>query len=52
MEALEGLYRSQTGFIPRVFSQAFPINGYAAWQQRFDNEISLSIHKTVELFNP
>jgi hypothetical protein len=28
LEALEGLYRSQTGFILRVFSQAFPINGY------------------------
>ena len=36
-----------SGFSP----EAFPINGYAARQRRFDNEVSLSIHKTVELFN-
>jgi hypothetical protein len=37
-----------SGFSP----EAFPINGYAARQRRFDNGVSLSIHKTVELFNP
>ena len=52
LEALEGLYRSQTGFILRFSPEAFPINGYAARQRRFDNGVSLSIHKTVELFNP
>jgi hypothetical protein len=36
-----------SGFSP----EAFPINGYAARQRRFDNGVSLSIHKTVEVFN-
>ena len=37
-----------SGFSP----EAFPINGYAVRQQRFDNRVSFSIHKIVELFNP
>jgi hypothetical protein len=52
LEAQEGLYTSQTGFISGFSPEAFPINGYARRQRRFDNGVSLSIHKTVELFNP
>jgi hypothetical protein len=52
LEAQEGFYRSQTGLFSGFSPKAFPINGYAARQWRFDNRASLSIHKTVELFNP
>jgi hypothetical protein len=37
---------------PLDFLPKTPINGYATRQRRFDNGVSLSIHKTVELFNP
>ena len=51
LEVQEGLYRSQIGSIVGVFSRSISINGYAVSQRGFDNGISLSIHKTVELFN-
>jgi hypothetical protein len=39
LEAQEELYRSQAGFILGVFSRSLS-------QRRFDNGVSLSIHKT------